>query len=423
MAYSLSRIGENMVAEVKKPKPKPKKATPTAPALTQETTEASTKSRKLKRIYHYSEREALDFFARLWTYSAEYVRRIIPTIQRNWPSTNNYSDWTHGTPVGNVLHWTAGVRFTGTIRHFVLGQRASANWVLAKFLEPSLQLLRRDLGLEADLQVEVCEVVPPTKPSWHAGWVNRLLTGMELRNAGFLRPSPRGRLVGHLHAGISVEKLMSCDTRDPEELDWYWWPEYWTTPFPWRDEVVKLPCGIWAERWSRAQLATVVTVLRYLNSAFPGKLMPEWMFAHHCCYGGKFDIRLGLPAQEVTRSALFSNQHVDDLDWLCGFDGPEVDDQVDVDDPLEVEELDLAQAERADEDIEGEVVDVDGDVDCPYEVQEALEALGFWVQGDLPSARVVRTYQRGRGLTVDGVAGGQTRAELTKELRKWKLIG
>ena len=46
----------------------------------------------MNRVTQYSEAEARDFFERLTTYSAEYVKVAISPAHRHWPSGNLYDD-------------------------------------------------------------------------------------------------------------------------------------------------------------------------------------------------------------------------------------------------------------------------------------------------------------------------------------------
>jgi hypothetical protein len=381
----------------------------------------------MKQVIHYSEGEARDFFERLATYSAEYVRVAIPQVHRHWPSGNHYDAWQLGHPIGNVLHYTAGVSYAGTIRHFVFGNRVSSHVVIAKALDRRFDELRKDLELDVALQAECVQIVPPTVPSWHAGWVNRLCYGIEVRNAGVLRPSPKKR--GEPGAGgVSRRTFFEypAEKWDVDDLDFYWWYRGWTSKF--EGEVIAIN-GSWWESWSRGSLATAIVILRYLNALYPGELDPVFMLAHHMQNKAKNDVVLPVDLDLFRNAVLYSNEHVDDLDWLAEYDDCE-DGFEDLDDPWMLRELDERQADRAEEDLEGEFdpfagVDkrarISGTVDSSEEGVEALRRLGFFVANEDAVRRSARIYQRGRDLEVDGVIGPSTLAALDRDLRTWGL--
>lgn len=374
-------------------------------------------------VQHHTPAEARDFFSRLATYSAEYVRVALRDVHRHWPSRNHYEEWPgdDGHPIGNVLHYTAGTRFSGTIRHFVLNRVSSANWVVARALDPRFDDLRRSLELDGDLRAEVVQIVPPGKPAWHAGWVNRLLTGIEVRNAGILRPYPR-RLgpAPALVSGISREEFFRYPDADPADLNFYWWANGWSAPFS--GEVVNVN-GTWWETWSRGSVATVVVLLRYLNALYPGALRPEWLLAHHHVSPVKNDCVFIPDLGGIRDAVLRDRRHVDELEWLSTLD--------DADEAFEAAEdpwvlsgdLDARQADRAEEDLDDfDARRIEGSIDRAEEVREGLRRLGYHVASDDALLASVRIYQRSRGLTVDGIAGPRTRGRLERELRGWKLI-
>jgi len=376
----------------------------------------------MRRVHHYTEAEARDFFERLQVYTDAYLAAAIPQI-RGKRSSNYYEDWTQGHPIGSVLHWNGGVSFAGMIRFFILNHVASSHAVVGKSLDPRFAQLRRDLKLEADLRAEVCQIVPPDKVAWHAGWANRFTYGIECRNAGVLRAEPRTRkIVGE----VKHPDLFSCRDLSAADCKFFWWPSAWTTPF--QGEVVKVN-GVWHETWSRGQLATVVTLLRYLSSLHPGALDPVWMLAHHQVEATKSDVVLPVPLHELRHAVLFSDQHVDDLEWLAsGFDDVEEVAEEDVDDPWMLREMGERQGDRAEEDLYGFTVDtpISGAVDAPEEGVESLRRLGFWLgsgrQVDADALRrSVRVYQRGHRLDVDGKLNRATLAMLDRDLRAWRI--
>jgi N-acetyl-anhydromuramyl-L-alanine amidase AmpD len=380
----------------------------------------------MNRVVHHTEAEARDFFERLATYAAEYVRIAIPQVHRHWPSGNCYEEWRFDHPIGNVLHYTAGVSFAGTIRHFVLGSRASSNWVVAKALDARFDRIRADLGLDAALRAECVQVVPPTLPAWHAGWMNRLTTGIEVRNAGVLRAYPKDR-------GEPGQRSMTRNAffeyagRDVDDLDFFWWGEGWTKRF--EGEVLEVN-GSWWESWSRGSIATVIALLRYLNALHPGRLDPVHLLAHHQVAAAKNDVVLPVDLDLIRTAVLFDDRHVDDLEWLAEYDDCE-DGFEDVDDPWMLRESDERQSDRAEEDLDGfePGARISG-ADLPDWAIEALRRFGFFVGhsngtnvevDEEAVRRSTRIYQRGRNLTVDGVLGPATAAALDRDLRTWRL--
>lgn len=381
----------------------------------------------MKQVIHYSESEARDFFERLATYSVEYLRIALKQVHRHWPSGNRYDAWTRGHPIGHTLHYTAGVSYAGTIRHFVMGSRASTNWVVAKALDRRFDEVRRNLELDNDLRAEVCQVVPPENPAWHAGWVNRLLASTEIRNAGILRPWPKVR-------GEPGQREMSRDAffefpnEDVDDLNFYWWGSGWTAPF--EGEVIRIatPRGVsWWESFSRGSIATSIVVLRYLNSLYPGCLDPVWMTAHHMLNPGKNDVVLPVDLDRYREAVLYSPAHVDDLDWLAAYDDVE-DGFEDLDDPWMLRELDEREADRAEEDVDEEFDPdlttwrrISAQVDDLEEGIEALRRLGFCTEDGDSARRSARIYQKGRKLEPDGIIGPETLAALDRDLRRWRL--
>lgn len=376
------------------------------------------RTNEMKTNLHYSKVEALDFFERLAAYSAEYVRRAIQKIHKHWPSRNHYDNWSgvDEEPRGHLFHYTAGTSFAGTIRHFTLGHRASANFVVAKALDRRFDELRRDLKLAGDLSAEAVQVVAPTKPAWSGGWVNRFLASTEARNAGVLRPYPK-KLGDPPSRAMSRAAFFEYASWDVDDLDFYWWPGGWTAKF--RGEVL-LVNGSWWESWSRGQLATIVTLLRYVNALYDGSFDPTWMLAHHQTNAGKNDVVLPVDLDQLRRAILWSTEHVDDLEWLAAYDDCE-DGFEDLDDPWMLRELDEAQGDRGEEDLDDYEDLIEGRVDEASETGEALRRLGYHVATPEALVRSVRIYQRSRDLRVDGDAGPDTRGRLTRDLREWRI--
>jgi len=375
-------------------------------------------------VLHYTPAEARDFFARLAAYSAEYVRVNLRDVHSAWPSRNRYPEWGDaydGAPIGALLHYTAGTRFSGTIRHFVKEHRASSNWVVAKALDRKFDELRRSLDLDRDLRAEVSQVVPPEFPAWHGGWVNRFLAGIEVRNAGILRPHARrlGR-ASALVSGIDRRDFLRYPNADAHDLRFYWWPEGWSTEF--RGEVTRLR-GSWWETWSRGSVATVIVLLRYLNSLFEGSLRPEWLLAHHHVSRVKNDCVLLPNLAGIREAALYDRRHVDEIEWLAELD--DVEDGFEyAEEPWQLSgELAERQGDRAEEDLEGfDPVRIEGEIDSAEEVKEGFRRFGYFVGTPGGLLASVRTYQRSRGLAVDGIAGPRTRGALERELRGWRLL-
>lgn len=364
--------------------------------------------------------EARDFFERLAAYSAEFVKVTLSPIHHAWPSSNYYDDWKYDHPIGHVLHYTAGVSFSGTIRHFVTEKRSSSNWVVAKSLDPRFDKLRKDLDLARDLRAEVVQIVPPQHPSWHAGFVNRWCAGTEVRNAGILRPCKKGKKP---HPNEVTHDTFFSFNEDVDDLDFYWWANGWTAPF--KGEVLRVQNGSsvsWWESWSRGSIATVITLMRYLNALYEGSLDPVWTLAHHNVNPAKNDIVLPVPVHKIREAVLFSREHVDNLEWLTKFDDSEDGFEVE-DDPWLLREMNERQGDRADEDLsEFDPRKITGIVDTPAEVTSALKVLGYWTKTDDDVRRSIRIYQQSRSLDVTGHADSKTCQILDREIRKWRIL-
>jgi hypothetical protein len=381
----------------------------------------------MKQVIHYSENEARDFFERLATYSTEYLRVALPKVHRHWPSDNHYDEWKKGHPIGHTLHYTAGVSFAGTVRHFVMGSRASTNWIVAKALDRRFDALRKDLELDRVLRAEVSQVVHPDYPAWHAGWVNRFLASTEIRNAGVLRPYPKAKGEPG-QKGMTRDAFFACPDYDVDDLNFYWWASGWTAKFEGEVLRIETPRGIsWWESFSRGSIATAIEVLRYLNALYPRCLEPVWMTAHHMLNPGKNDVVLPVDLDKFREAVLFSKEHVDDLDWLAAYDDTE-DGFEDLDDPWMLRELDERQADRAEEDVDEDFDPervpwrrISGVVDELGEGIEALRRFGFCVAGDDAARQSARMYQKGRKLETDGIVGPETLAALGRDLRQWRL--
>lgn len=370
-----------------------------------------------KIVVHHKVEAALDFFERLGAYSAEYVRRVIAQIHRHWPTRNHYDAWRGEGPLGHVLHYTAGTSYAGTIRHFVLGHRASSHWVVAKALDRRFDELRAELGLTRQLQAECCQLVPPTRPAWHAGWVNRFLAGTECRNAGVLRPHPKAKGKPHGRS-MSRDAFFAFADWDVDDLDFYWWPDGWTTPF--KGEVLHVN-GSWWESWSRGTLATVIEVLRHFVSLYPETVDPAYFLAHHNTSARKNDVVLPVDLDLLRNAILFSEEHVDDIEWLAAYDDVE-DGFEDLDDPWMLRELEETQGDRGDEDdTDFDPGFIDGFVDAPREGREALRRLGYLVADERTQEVSARVYQRSRDLAVDGDVGPITMGRLTRDLKDWRI--
>lgn len=378
----------------------------------------------MKIIKHHSQRDALDFFERLGAYSADYVRSFLPSVHHSWPSNNLYGKWDEGCPIGAILHYTAGVNYASAIRHFVEGKRASAHWVVSKTLDRRADALREQYDLSDDLRADACQVISPSCPAWHAGWVNRFLLGVEVRNAGVLRPypkdPPRGMPRKPPKVDMSRADFFAFKDWDVDDLDFYWYPEGWTYPF--NGEVLKVG-GSWWESWSRGSVATAIVLLRYANSI--NQMDPTWFLAHHNTKSTKNDIVLPLPLDKVRDAVLFDSSHVDEIEWLSEFDDSE-DGYEEVDDPWMIRDLDRIQSDRAEEDLDGfDRDDDEGFSTSPRTrfASQALRMLGYYVPEDDESRfiRAVRIYQKSRNLTVDGDVGTQTTRALNKDLEDWGL--
>lgn len=373
-----------------------------------------------RRVEHYTQAEARDFFERLQAYSEEYVRVALPRVAASWPSRNFYEEWQHGHPVGHILHYTAGVSYHGTLSWFVLHRNAATQWVVAKALNPRFATLRKDLDLQNDLRADCCQVVRPDHAAWHAGWVNRFLAGTEIRNTGVLRPHPKGKRPS---TDFSFDDFWKFDTEDVDDLDFYWWPEQWTTKFKGEVLRIKTPRGVsWWESFSRGSVATAITLLRYLNALHPGKLQPEWILCHHNVNARKNDIVLPLDLHGIRDAVLYSRDHVDDIDWLAELDDENEWGIEEEDDPWLCRAMADRQGDRQEQDLEAfDPFLIQGTIDNPSEVAEFLRRFGFFVEGDDAIKKSVRIYQRGRDLAVDGVAGPQTMRAMNHDLRKWRI--
>lgn len=373
---------------------------------------------------HHSQTDALDFFERLGAYSADYAKAFLPSVHHSWPSKNLYGKWDGDGPVGSILHYTAGTNYASTIRHFVEGKRASSHWVVSKTLDRRADALREQYDLSDELRADACQIVHPSHPAWHAGWVNRFLLGVEMRNAGVLRPypkiPPRGMPRKPPEVHMSRRDFFAFAEWDVDDLDFYWWGQGWTAPFS--GEVLKVN-GSWWESWSRGCVATAIVILRYANSVY--EFDPSWFLAHHNTKASKNDIVLPLPLDKIRQAVLFDSQHVDEIGWLSEFDDSE-DGYEEVDDPWMIRAADEKQSDRAEEDLDGFDREEDDGFSAgsiQKSAWEGLRRLGYYVpEGDESRMnRAVRIYQKSRDLVVDGVVGPATARSINKDLTDWGI--
>lgn len=372
-----------------------------------------------KRIYHYKESEARDFFERLKVYSEEYVKYAIPKLYPSWPSVNNYEEWKNEIPKGNILHYTAGVSFSGTIRHFVLNHTSSSNWVVSKEIDKRFINLKSKLKLDNDLRSEIVQVIDPYYPSWHAGWVNRILTGIEARNVGILRPIKKGK---QIHPIILEMKdfFVDKDDSDIDDYDYFWWSNQWTSKF--KGEVLRIETkrGVcfW-ESWSRSMVSSIIILLRYLNSLFRENLDPVWMLAHHNVNRYKNDIVYPIDLHGIRDAVLFSNEHVDDIEWLAELDDYEGGFE-DEDDPWMLRTLSEKQNDRYEEDFNNYDDKIVGKIDNNEEVKRALYLLGYYVNTNEDFNKSLSIYKYSRNIDTKYICN-RTKVSLERELKKWGL--
>lgn len=345
--------------------------------------------------------EAVEFFSQLGTFS---TRIVMSTLDGVPDASLNRAVWKRNKPIGAILHYTAGASWRSAVKWFNAFRESSAHVVVCDRIEKEAADFADDLPLVKALPVTVVQCVPPTSAAWHARWVNPLCYGIENRN------------VGRVH-------------RDNVNDVWRYWANEGRGRAPQVPGKNYQPVSdlVGYEPYTRAQLATNVILLRYLQAFFDTPLEPHFVLPHSAVQGNKFDTGPLFPIHEIRRLSLFDTA-IDPLEALVSYTDPE--------DLTSFDDLDEIPLENFTTLTDGTLivkamqalgaVKHDGVVDAfAAPVRAQLDRLGFFVPRpvdprklDTWLKRALWIYQTGSGVVpVTNKPDSTTRASLIERLK------
>jgi len=200
---------------------------------------------------------ALQFLEECWNFTSEYVLNNAREIVSTWPLSNTMArNVFKFQPEGAVVHisetpsmWNALRMQTGHVfaSHFIVmaGQRTN---YLDRF--PLLKQLPSTVFMLYPFDT----IIP------HSGFMSPRTWGIELRNAGRLRPVPEG--IDPMPLMPSEETDMNFVVADNERYDYYWRQNLWRYKF---DGPVGRHKNEFYEIPTIAQVTSLIAILRVLD--------------------------------------------------------------------------------------------------------------------------------------------------------------
>jgi len=238
-----------------------------------------------------------EFFEQLQVFS-ERVFELLGFKEKASPWRSRKFTGSGGRPMGAVLHFTAGSYILRVLRWFMVRKynaQASAHVVVADGWPEEWIPLADGLDWVQALPAAVVQCVPPDQPAWHATWTNRMCYGIEMVNAGELRPDGRGGFT--------------------------WWPNDWTEPWHAMGAVPKVPREMYGRFWEPytcEQIAAVVEVLREVQ-AYHRSLKPSLVIGHENAVEDKWDPGPLFPIHGVRQAAFEPGVDPQAYQWFQGY--------------------------------------------------------------------------------------------------------
>lgn len=352
-----------------------------------------------------------NFFEQLQAFS----ERVFEDLGFNETTSPWQSDaYKGGSPIGAILHFTAGSSIRRALRWFMQQHhqaKASANVVVADGWPEEWIELAEGLDLVQALPAAVVQCVPPDRPSWHATWTNRMCYGIEMVNAGVL-------------------KRLGQD-------QWAWWPDNWTRPWQAMGAVPKDPTPMYGRYWepyTPEQILAVVEVLRQVQK-FHGTLKRYMVLGHEQVTEHKFDPGPLFPIHGV-RLAIYEDIDPTVYRWFERFnmdycDGKSWRDDLVVGWWREVMgNLGMGATEAwfaLGQVLRSQFLKSRSGFGILGKV--AMQLLGYYVGDPLSPTlgvdeeRGVEVFQKMMKLKVDGIPGVQTKAALVSRLEERGILG
>jgi len=361
------------------------------------------------------------FFSQLQTFS-ERVFEVMGLKATETPWT--YGPFVTEVPVGAVLHFTAGNIPEKAIRWFMVQKydaRASANAIVLDAWQGEwMRKLAKDLPLIQALPAPIVQCMPPTKTTWHATWKNRTHYGIEMVNAGEVRPAGEVRkdAWGNIIGGAEAWTYSAND-----------WKTIWES-----SKTPVLMNGRYWEPYSPEQVHAVAILLRRLRT-FCGDVPDFEIVGHENVSRKKFDPGPLFPIHAVRWTSSFEVQSLVSYPWFTHFCADEkymlfYRDGIALDwagsPTRSLESVRSAEARVAYQKL---IEAIRGELQAPENGfgatgKAGLSLLGYEVSNvvspDLYREDVesIGTFQKMMGLLVDGIPGKKTREALWTRLKE-----
>lgn len=201
---------------------------------------------------------AREFLTECWNFTSEFVlnnaRELVPT----WPLSNTMPrNVFKFNPEGAIVHisetpsmWNALHMQTGHVfaSHFIVMSGNRARGPLSRY--PLLKQLPSTVFMLYPLEA----LLP------HSGYLSNRTWGIELRNAGRLRPVPKGLTAMPLMPSEETDRNFVVN--DDENYDFYWKQDLWRNKF---DGPVGRFENSFYELPTIAQVTSLIAILRALD--------------------------------------------------------------------------------------------------------------------------------------------------------------